>query len=163
MHAKASAGLLCALAIQKACDTLTSDLGWRSVRQIRQKVHRLSSSTKSWLGIRTCSVLRRVPKRIAIVPCRRSRSGAELESTPPFEAKTITSHFLCLEFIRTEASILAGSALQSALHLRLRLPASRGPRFPCRNIGSHQRIKYGLLGDGVNLAARMKGPGPGPG
>lgn len=25
------------------------------------------------------------------------------------------------------------------------------------NIGSHQRIKYGLLGDGVNLAARMKG------
>ncbi|CAE7637414.1 cya1 [Symbiodinium pilosum] len=29
----------------------------------------------------------------------------------------------------------------------------------CRgwNIGSHQRIKYGLLGDGVNLAARMKG------
>ncbi|OLQ05982.1 Adenylate cyclase 1 [Symbiodinium microadriaticum] len=26
-----------------------------------------------------------------------------------------------------------------------------------RNIGSHQRIKYGLLGDGVNLAARMKG------
>eukprot|EP00913_Durusdinium_trenchii_P012638 g11869.t1 len=28
---------------------------------------------------------------------------------------------------------------------------------PSRNIGSTQRIKYGLLGDGVNLAARMKG------
>ena len=78
---------------------------------------------------------------------------------PRSQASTLEckkTSFLCLEIIRTEASILAGSALQSAFAMSM-VPASL---YPCRNIGSHQRIKYGLLGDGVNLAARMKGLGP---
>lgn len=62
-----------------------------------------------------------------------------------------TGHFLRkgIAIQKLEMRQLSRSYLCSAVEL--------SNAKPSRNIGSTQRIKYGLLGDGVNLAARMKG------
>ncbi|CAE7586003.1 cya1 [Symbiodinium natans] len=66
------------------------------------------------------------------------------------------------------AGLLCALAIQKAVVQHKVLVGNQEKPIRCRvgvhtasilagNIGSHQRIKYGLLGDGVNLAARMKG------
>mmetsp|Transcript_36743 Transcript_36743/g.84804 ORF Transcript_36743/g.84804 Transcript_36743/m.84804 type:complete len:1128 (-) Transcript_36743:77-3460(-) len=66
------------------------------------------------------------------------------------------------------AGLLCALAIQKAVVKHKVVVAKQEKPIRCRvgvhtasilagNIGSHQRIKYGLLGDGVNLAARMKG------
>ncbi|CAE7766328.1 cya1 [Symbiodinium necroappetens] len=83
--------------------------------------------------------------RCAVRFCNTLHVGMRLPPAKAFISKSILPYCeVCYSLL---ILLVMGGAVAAAAYQAAAL----------RNIGSHQRIKYGLLGDGVNLAARMKG------